>query len=115
MAAERASLARVGECSMGRLLAWCAALFLMAGMLTTTAAHAEDGYDLWLRYRPLPADIQARDRTRAASIVVAGDGSDPSVAKAAEELERALSGMLGGTVSAGAGVKAGSVVIGTAK
>ena len=100
---------------MGRLLAWCAALFLMAGMLTTTAAHAEDGYDLWLRYRPLPADIQARDRTRAASIVVAGDGSDPSVAKAAEELERALSGMLGGTVSAGAGVKAGSVVIGTAK
>ena len=100
---------------MGRLLAWCAALFLMAGTLTTTAAHAEDGYDLWLRYRPLPADIQARDRTRAASIVVAGDGSDPSVAKAAEELERALSGMLGGTVSAGGGVKAGSVVIGTAK
>jgi len=96
---------------MGRLLAWCAALFLLVGALPATAAHAEDGYDLWLRYRPLAADIQARDRGHATAIVIAAGNHDPSVVKAAEELERALHGMLVADVPTGSAVAAGAIVL----
>jgi len=97
---------------MGRLLAWCAALFLLAGALPATAAHAEDGYDLWLRYRPLPADIQARERARATAIVT--DNRDASIGKAVEELNRALGGMLGSAPVTSSTISAGSIVLGTA-
>ncbi|MEO6216762.1 MAG: alpha-glucuronidase family glycosyl hydrolase [Sphingomonas sp.] len=96
---------------MSRLVAWCAALFILAGALPVTAAHAEDGYDLWLRYRPLPADIQALARVRATAIVT--DNRDPSIGKAVEELDRALGGMLGGAPARSATVSAGSIVLGT--
>ena len=97
---------------MSRLVAWCAALFILAGALPGTAAHAEDGYDLWLRYRPLPADIQALARARATAIVT--DNRDPSIGKAVEELDRALGGMLGSAPARSATVSAGSIVLGTA-
>jgi alpha-glucuronidase len=99
---------------MGRLVAWCAALFLLAGALPA-AAHAEDGYDLWLRYQPLPADVQARDRSHAAALVFDADLHDPSVLKAAEEIERALKGMVGAEVpNYSQNVQPGSIVLGTA-
>jgi len=97
---------------MSRLVAWCAALFILAGALPATAAHAEDGYDLWLRYRPLPAGIQALARVRATAIVT--DNRDPSIGKAVEELDRALRGMLGSAPARSATVSAGSIVLGTA-
>ncbi|MEP7005582.1 MAG: alpha-glucuronidase family glycosyl hydrolase, partial [Sphingomonas bacterium] len=97
---------------MSRLVAWCAALFILAGALPATAAHAEDGYDLWLRYRPLPADIQGLDRTHATAIVA--DNRDPSIGKAVEELDRALGGMLGSAPARSATISAGSIVLGTA-
>ena len=37
-------------------LAGMAMVALLATLSVVPAAHAEDGYDLWLRYRPLPAD-----------------------------------------------------------
>jgi len=102
---------------MGRLIALCAPLVLTFGALCglPAAASAEDGYDLWLRYRPLPAETQARDRSHAAALVSNIDGPDPSIAKAVEEIERAMSGMLGATVPTnGKVVPAGSIVLGTA-
>jgi alpha-glucuronidase len=99
---------------MGRLVAWCAALFLLAGALPATA-HAEDGYDLWLRYQPLPAAVQARDRSHAAALVFDVDRHDPSVLKAAEEIERALKGMFGAEVpNYSQNVQPESIVLGTA-
>src|SRR6185369_4692003 len=52
----------------------------------------EDGYDLWLRYRKLPAGVAARVRVR--SIVVPARASVTLLAAAAE-LTRGLEGMLG--------------------
>ncbi|WCM25808.1 alpha-glucuronidase [Sphingomonas sp. QA11] len=98
---------------MGRLIAWCAALFLTLGVLPV-AAHAEDGYDLWLRYRPLPADIQARDRVRATAVVFDVDRHDIPTLKAVDEIERALEGMLGAAVPTyGQAVQANAIVLGT--
>ncbi len=74
---------------MSRLIAWCAALFLTLGALPG-AAQAEDGYDLWLRYRPLPADVQARDRARATAVIFDADQHDVQVLAAVNEIERAL-------------------------
>ena len=96
---------------MGRLIAWCAALFLTLGALSGTA-QAEDGYDLWLRYRPLPADVQTRDRAQATALVVDA-GGHPSILKAAEELDRALSGMLGAKPAPG-DIQSGAILLGTA-
>lgn len=98
---------------MGRLIACCVALFLTLGVLPV-AAHAEDGYDLWLRYRPLPADIQTRDSTRATAVVFDVDRHDIPTLKAIDEIERALEGMLGAAVPTySQAVQANAIVLGT--
>ena len=56
-------------------------LLLAAAIGLTTPASAEDGYDLWLRYRPLVPAIQAQDRPHARGVIAEGD--DPRVASAA--------------------------------
>jgi alpha-glucuronidase len=96
---------------MGRLVTWCVALFLMLGALP---ARAEDGYDLWLRYRPLPAEIQTRERIRTTAIVLDPASRDASVLKAAEEIGRAVQGMLGGPATRSTDVQPGAIVLGTA-
>lgn len=98
---------------MGRLIAWCAALFLTLGAVPV-AAHTEDGYDLWLRYRPLPADIQTRDRARAMAVVFDVDRHDIPTLKAVDEIERALEGMLGLAIPTySQAVQANAIVLGT--
>lgn len=55
--------------------------------------HAEDGYELWLRYHPLPA-AQARNyRTHIAELAMAAD--TPTERATRDELLRGLSGLLG--------------------
>ncbi len=56
------------------------------------SAHAEDGYDLWLRYRPVEAPWAARYRSVAAEVVAA-----PGADTAAQELLRGMTGLLGVT------------------
>jgi alpha-glucuronidase len=102
-----------------------AALALLA-LLATAYAHAEDGYDLWLRYHPI-ADEAARARYgEAASEIVATvpNGSEdastaslPStLAVAQAELTRGLSGLLGAPEPVSAEpTQDGSVVFGTPK
>ncbi|RJF91538.1 alpha-glucuronidase family glycosyl hydrolase [Sphingomonas cavernae] len=75
------------------------------------AARAEDGYDLWLRYRPIEAEWQARYRPVAASIVVAGDS--PTMRIASAELKRGLDGLLGGAVAEDQPAGAGAILVGT--
>ncbi|WP_200909747.1 MULTISPECIES: alpha-glucuronidase family glycosyl hydrolase [unclassified Sphingomonas] len=83
-------------------------LVALAGMLWSAPACAEDGYDLWLRYRASPA-------TTAQAAVATGvvrDERDPTIDLAAAELARGLSGLIGRSVGESA-IGDGSVVIGT--
>jgi alpha-glucuronidase len=72
-----------------------AALTALLLSLTATAFGAdEDGYDLWLRYRPLERAAQQRVQAQARSIVLPGAPS-PTTDAALAELNKGLSGMLG--------------------
>ncbi len=61
-------------------------------LVCAASAHAEDGYDLWLRYRPVEAPWAARYRSFAAEVVAA-----PGANTAAQELLRGMTGLLGVT------------------
>jgi alpha-glucuronidase len=75
-----------------RLLFLLAALFL-AGLAPAGPCLAEDGYQLWLRYPPLPAQQRERARDRLGSILVPASRS-PAVQAAMDELQRGLAGLL---------------------
>jgi alpha-glucuronidase len=89
---------------MSRLFA---ALFLL---LLVVPAHAEDGYDLWLRYRPMEAS--ALTQYRPLATVIVSEKASPSLDAAKAELTRGLSGLLDKPVGAGP-IADGAVVIGT--
>ena len=69
---------------------------------------AEDGYELWLRYRPLPAAQRAR--ALAPSIVTLAPDS-PTLRAARAELERGLTGLTGRRPALGGAARTGSVVL----
>jgi alpha-glucuronidase len=70
-----------------RLIA-AALLIVMA-----SAASAEDGYDLWLRYRPVEPQWRGAYASRATAVVELSHS--PTLDAAAGELRRGISGMLG--------------------
>ncbi len=76
---------------MGRIVLtfWLGLVLLLAA----SPAAAEDGYDLWLRYRPVEPAWAQRYRPLATEIVAPGESS---IHKAAVgELDRGLKGLLG--------------------
>ena len=78
-------------------------------LVCAVSAHAEDGYDLWLRYRPVEAPWAARYRSFAAEVVAAPDAN-----VAALELRRGIAGLLGGAPTAAGQVsRDGAIVLGT--
>jgi len=92
-----------------RTIAW---LFLLGLASSASAAHAEDGYDLWLRYRPLPAQWLSTYRPRATAIVSGSHSPTLDVAQA--ELSRGLKGLLGAEPpSASQPTRDGSIIFGT--
>jgi alpha-glucuronidase len=93
---------------MRRLVA--AGVLLLA--VAAPRAHAEDGYDLWLRYRPLAADRREALQRSAAAIVVPAEPSD-TLRAAAAELQRGVSGLSGEPVPITTAATDGSLVIGT--
>lgn len=90
---------------------WIVMVLAVVIMAFARPAQAEDGYDLWLRYKPLPADVQTRVRANAASIL--REGRDASIDVAARELHVGLGELLGGPVPIGGDVGAGAILIGT--
>ncbi|HVZ29583.1 MAG TPA: alpha-glucuronidase family glycosyl hydrolase, partial [Asticcacaulis sp.] len=72
------------------------------------AAHAEDGYDLWLRYRPLDVAHVAQYAPHATAVT---GGDSPTLVAARQELQRAMAGMLGKDVRSGS--TDGQVILGT--
>jgi alpha-glucuronidase len=95
-----------------RLHPWLLIAAVLFAALLGAPARAEDGYDLWLRYRPLEPALQQAARREIGSIHVVDDSPTLRIARA--ELERGLSGLLDRPVSAGDRVTDGAVVLGTA-
>ncbi|HEX4273005.1 MAG TPA: alpha-glucuronidase family glycosyl hydrolase, partial [Rhizomicrobium sp.] len=79
-------------------------------LLLAIPARAEDGYDLWLRYRPMEAAAQSEYRPLATTIVC--QGASPSLDAARAELSKGLSGLLDRPIGAGS-LSDGAVMIGT--
>ncbi|MDH5832922.1 alpha-glucuronidase family glycosyl hydrolase [Luteimonas kalidii] len=86
----------------------CALLALVAVPL----AHAEDGYDLWLRYRPVEDAAAQAYRAQLGQLVAP---SSTAIQRATrDELVRALGGLLGGAPAlADAPTGAGALLVGT--
>jgi alpha-glucuronidase len=71
-------------------------LFIVALLFfgCTASAHAEDGYELWLRYQPVTNfDLLIRYRDTVNSVLVSGDS--PTMRVVSAELTRGLGGLLG--------------------
>ncbi len=87
-------------------------LLVVAAALCGPPAHAEDGYDLWLRYSPLAAERANAYRVFASQLIVGS--ATPTQAAAGAELKRGLSGMLGAAPPLSATVTSdGAIVVGT--
>ncbi|PZN33775.1 MAG: alpha-glucuronidase [Proteobacteria bacterium] len=90
----------------------CAALALLATLNIHGTARAEDGYELWLRYRPVEPAWLARYRPHATHIVVPDDSA--TLAVAGDELVRGLEGLLDRRLPKVAAVSGpGALVLGT--
>src|SRR5690606_37420955 len=83
----------------------CAAVFAQS-------AGAEDGYDLWLRYRPLPAEQRAAYEPATTQLVM--PAPSPTLAAAKDELLRGLNGLLTRAPAVAERVSAaGALLVGT--
>ena len=80
-------------------------------MVSIAPAWAEDGYDLWLRYRPLPAAQQTAIKPLV-GVVALPQNASPMLRSAASELERGLAGLAGDAATGGSTAPAG-IIIGT--
>lgn len=84
----------------------------VAGLAAASVASAEDGYDLWMRYRPV--EQPWADRYRAALTQLVAGTASPTLRVAHAELERGLQGLLGVSLVSVTGVSQdGALVIGT--
>jgi alpha-glucuronidase len=71
---------------------WLLALAMLALIARGSAASAEDGYDLWLRYRPLPIDARAA-LVRSMRTVTVPASPSATITAAAQEVRRGLRGL----------------------
>ncbi|MCW3835708.1 alpha-glucuronidase family glycosyl hydrolase [Sphingomonas canadensis] len=94
------------------MVKWLVSLALVLAIALPGVARAEDGYDLWLRYRPVEGEWHKAYDPAVTALVVQGGGA--TIAAAAAELERGVKGMLGHRLPRTGSVAAdGAVVIGT--
>ncbi len=94
-----------------RTILWAGALLAVCFAMPAAASPLpnEDGYDLWLRYRPLGA-AAAPYSPRARAIV---GGDSPTLHAAEDELQRGLTGLLGHPVDRTPKIADGDIVLGT--
>src|SRR5690606_22624283 len=95
-----------------RRLGLGALCILLLSCLLAAPALAEDGYDLWLRYQPLPAGL-AKQYRDVGTQLVAPDGTETQRV-ARQELVRGLGGLLGREPAIAGRVQGkGAIVVGT--
>lgn len=86
---------------------------LMAAVATTALTHAEDGYDLWLRYKPLSKALQSKYAASFTQLAVPTK-TDATSQVAIEEIQRGVHGMFGTALKPTAkATKEGAIAIGT--
>jgi alpha-glucuronidase len=85
---------------------------LLLSLAATAFSADEDGYDLWLRYRPLERAAQQRVQAQVRSIALPGAAS-PTTNAALAELNRGLSGMVGRAPASAAHISDGSLLLAT--
>jgi alpha-glucuronidase len=91
-----------------------ALLVIVALAAVPAVVHAEDGYDLWLRYAPIE-NTTLRDAYRQAVAGIVVQQSPATGAIVTKELQRGLKGLVGAEVPAWTSVTAdGALVAGTA-
>ncbi|USI72442.1 alpha-glucuronidase family glycosyl hydrolase [Sphingomonas morindae] len=90
-----------------RLWRWAMMVALASAPLG--AARADDGYDLWLRYRPVAAPARAALAAQARSLVIPGRSA--TLDAAAAELRRGLGGMAGVAPPAAATLAPGAILL----
>ncbi len=89
-----------------------AVLVCLSAALASLPAAAEDGYELWLRYRPLADAAAQGQRARFAQLVA--PASTPTQRAARDELLRGLGGLLGAApATADAPDRDGALLVGT--
>jgi alpha-glucuronidase len=87
--------------------------FSLALLAMAAGAWAEDGYELWLRYRPVSDPVLLRSY-RQSITGLAVEGSSPTLRAARDEAARGLRGLLGADVPlVTAATRHGLVVAGT--
>ncbi|RDS85660.1 alpha-glucuronidase [Dyella psychrodurans] len=80
--------------------------------LSASPAHAEDGYDLWLRYRPLRTEQAAVFQHHASQLVIGS--ATPTQTVTRQELLRGLGGLLSQTPTLSDTVtRDGAILVGT--
>jgi alpha-glucuronidase len=100
-----------------RLLPACrsiaAGALLLAAAACARQVHAEDGYDLWLRYGPLSGESAQAYRPSTTRLIA--PAGTPTQIAARSELLRALTGLLGSAPPTGDAIAGdGALVVGTA-
>jgi alpha-glucuronidase len=97
-----------------RRIVLAALVGFVVGAGTPAAAQVvEDGYDLWLRYRPI-ADAARREEYRQAVAYLVMQGSSPTLQAARSELAAGVRGLLGSELASDRRVtRDGAVVLGT--
>ncbi len=86
--------------------------FVLGAVSCMPAAHAEDGHELWLRYRQIET-VQANAYRAHASQLLIGQGT-PTLTVSRSELLRGLSGLLGVTLPESEAVtQDGAILMGT--
>lgn len=88
--------------------AWLATV---SALLWIAPAHAEDGHELWLRYRPAAASVRDQLATQASAVV--SEERDPTTQLAVRELEEGFAALHGAAI--GTAMAPGAIVIGTPK
>jgi alpha-glucuronidase len=87
-------------------------LFAFALLIGLAApSSAEDGYDLWLRYRALPE--ASRDAGLSRISGAAAEENDPRIRAAASELDHALRGLSNGNGDTGTATGSQKILLGT--
>lgn len=89
----------------------CLAALLLGFLCSARPAIAEDGYDLWLRYRPVESSWLGPYRAAATELVA--NAASPTAKAAQQELIRGLAGLLDGAPPLAETVtKDGAIVLG---
>ena len=103
--------ARLRRGSEALLRIGAAAALLLATIVAMRPARAEDGYDLWLRYRPLPTQQATAVRAHASQLVA--PSATPTQKATRDELQHALTGLLGAAPAASDTASGSALIVGT--